>query len=192
MMFGVLALQGAFREHQNALEKCGVKTCQIRKASELKDIDALVIPGGESTTMIKLLNDFDLAQPIVDLARQGMPIFGTCAGLILLAKHIRNSQQQTLGLMDIEVERNAYGRQVDSFEAYLEMPAAIGPEPYRAVFIRAPYITRVGQGVEILGYCDNHIVCVRQDRFLAAAFHPELTEDLRLHRYFLEKCCQTS
>jgi len=102
-------LQGAFREHQNALEKCGVKTCQIRKASELKDIDALVIPGGESTTMIKLLNDFDLAQPIVDLARQGMPIFGTCAGLILLAKHIRNSQQQTLGLMDIEVERNAYG-----------------------------------------------------------------------------------
>jgi len=186
MLIGVLALQGAFREHQHALERCGASTCQVRKASELKPIDALVIPGGESTTMVKLLNDFGLVKPILTMAERGMPIFGTCAGLILLAKHIEDSQQETLGLIDVEVARNAYGRQVDSFETYLDIPV-LGAEPYRAVFIRAPYITKAAEGVNVLAYCEHKIVCVRQGRFMAAAFHPELTADLRLHRYFIEE-----
>lgn len=184
MLVGVLALQGAFREHQHSLEKCGVSTCQVRKASELHSVDALVIPGGESTTMGKLMNDFELMKPIIDLANQGMPVFGTCAGLIMLAKQIKNSQQQTLGLMDIEVERNAYGRQVDSFETYLDIPV-LGAKPFRAVFIRAPHITKVAEGVDVLAYFDDKIVCARQGHFLVAAFHPELTSDLRMHQYFI-------
>lgn len=184
MLIGVLALQGAFREHQCSLEKCGVSTRQVRKPSELDDIDALVIPGGESTTMGKLLNGFDLMKPIINLANQGMPVFGTCAGLIMLAKHIRNSRQETLAAMDIEVERNAFGRQVDSFETDLDIPV-LGNDPYRAVFIRAPYITEVSEGVDILARCGEKIVCARQERFLVAAFHPELTDDLRMHHYFI-------
>ncbi|KAF1085899.1 Glutamine amidotransferase subunit PdxT [Sporotomaculum syntrophicum] len=185
MLIGVLALQGAFREHQYILDKCGVSTRQIRKPSELDGIDALVIPGGESTTISKLINSFNLMKPIKDLANQGMPIFGTCAGLIMLAKHIRNSQQETIALIDIEVERNAYGRQVDSFETDLDIPV-LGEEPYRAIFIRAPYITEVSKGVNVLARCVNKIVCVSQGRFLVTAFHPELTNDLRMHRYFIE------
>ncbi len=185
MLIGVLALQGAFREHQYLLEKCGVSTCQIRKASELEGIDALVIPGGESTTMGKLIKGFNLMKPITDLANHGMPIFGTCAGLIMLAKHIRNSQQETLALMDIDVERNAFGRQIDSFETDLAIPV-LGVESYRAVFIRAPYITEVSEGVNILARYENKIVCASQNSILVAAFHPELTNDLRLHRYFIE------
>ncbi len=186
MLIGVLALQGAFREHQWSLEKCGAQTRQVRKPRELDGLDALVIPGGESTTMGKLLKDFDLMEPIKKLARAGMPVFGTCAGLIMLAKHIRNSTQETLALMDIEVERNAFGRQVDSFEVDLHMPW-LGKTPYRAVFIRAPYITRVDNEVEVLARFNEKIVCARQGRFLVAAFHPELTDDLRLHRFFLNK-----
>ncbi len=185
MLIGVLALQGAFREHQYLLDKCGVSTRQVRKTSELEGVDALVIPGGESTTMSKLLNGFNLMKPIIDLANQGMPIFGTCAGLIMLAKHIRNSEQETLALMDIDVERNAFGRQVDSFETNLDIPV-LGAEPYRAVFIRAPYIIEVSEDVNVLARCADKIVCASQDRFLVAAFHPELTNDLRMHRYFIE------
>ncbi|MFA7468673.1 MAG: pyridoxal 5'-phosphate synthase glutaminase subunit PdxT [Desulfotomaculaceae bacterium] len=186
MLVGVLALQGAFREHQWALDKCGVETRQVRKPGELSGLDALVIPGGESTTMGKLMREFGLLEPIKGIAAEGMPIFGTCAGLIMLAKQIRNSQQANLGLMDMEVERNAFGRQVDSFEADLPI-AELGPQPIRAIFIRAPYITRVNNGVDVLAAYDDKIVCARQGRFLVAAFHPELTEDLRLHRYFIEK-----
>ncbi|SFR16667.1 pyridoxal phosphate synthase yaaE subunit [Desulfoscipio geothermicus DSM 3669] len=185
MQIGVLALQGAFREHQWSLEKCGASTRQVRKPEELEGLDALVIPGGESTTMGKLLKDFNLMEPIKKLAGEGMPVFGTCAGLIMLAKQIRNSQQETLAMMDIEVERNAYGRQVDSFETDLSVEG-LGAEPFRAVFIRAPYITRVNDGVEVLARYGDKIVCARQGRFLVAAFHPELTDDLRMHRYFIE------
>lgn len=186
MQIGVLALQGAFREHQWSLEKCGASTRQVRSPHDLNGIDALVIPGGESTTMGKLLKNFNLLEPIRELANKEMPMFGTCAGLIMLAKHIRNKKQETLSLMDIEVERNAYGRQVDSFEANLNINV-LGKEPYRAVFIRAPYITRVDNGVEVLAHCAEKIVCARQGRFLVAAFHPELTDDMRMHRYFIEK-----
>lgn len=186
MQIGVLALQGAFREHQWSIEKSGATAKQIRKPQELKGLDALIIPGGESTTMGKLLNDFKLMDPIKDLANNGMPIFGTCAGLIMLAKNIKNSQQETLALMDIEVERNAYGRQVDSFETDLPIKV-LGTDPFRAVFIRAPYISGVDDGVEVLASYDEKIVCARQGRFLVAAFHPELTDDLRLHKYFIEK-----
>jgi len=185
MLIGVLALQGAFLEHQYMLDKCGVLTRQVRKPSELEDVDALVIPGGESTTMGKLLKSFNLMQPIIERANIGMPILGTCAGLIMLAKQMRNSQQETLALMDIEVERNAYGRQVDSFEMDLVIPV-LGAEPYRAIFIRAPYITEVSEGVNVLARCDDKIVCASQGHFLATAFHPELTNDLRIHRYFIE------
>lgn len=186
MLTGILALQGAFREHQWALEKCGANAREVRKPEELKGIEALVIPGGESTTMGKLMQDFQLLEPIKGMAAEGMPVFGTCAGLIMLAKYIRNCRQTTLALMDMEVERNAFGRQVDSFEADLSMPE-LGPEPIRAVFIRAPYIARVQNGVKVLANYGDKIVCARQGRFLAAAFHPELTDDLRLHRYFLER-----
>ena len=186
MQVGVLALQGAFREHQRALDKCGAKTRQVRKPGELSGLDALVIPGGESTTMGKLMKEFGLLEPIKGMAAEGMPIFGTCAGLIMLAKQIRDSQQTILGLMDMEVERNAFGRQVDSFEADLPI-AELGPQPMRAIFIRAPYITRVDNGVDVLATYGDKIVCARQGHLLVAAFHPELTEDLRLHRYFTEK-----
>lgn len=185
MRVGVLALQGAFREHQRILAVCGVETEQIRKPEQLAKISALVVPGGESTTMGKLLNEFNLLEPIKKLGEQGLPIFGTCAGMILLAKGIVGSDQPRLGLMDINVERNAFGRQVDSFEADLDIPV-LGEEPFRAVFIRAPYIQSVENSVEALTSYDGKIIFARQGRFLAAAFHPELTGDLRVHRYFLE------
>jgi 5'-phosphate synthase pdxT subunit len=187
MRVGVLALQGAFREHQKALESCGVETEQIRKPEQLDRISALVIPGGESTTMGKLLIEFNLFEPVKKFGEQGLPIFGTCAGMILLAKEIAGSNQPRLGLMDITVERNAYGRQVDSFEADLDIPV-LGDKPFRAVFIRAPYILNVDNNVEALTSFDQKIIFARQGRFLAAAFHPELTGDLRVHRYFLENC----
>ena len=191
MLVGVLALQGAFLEHQNLLAKCGADSRQIRKANELEGIDALIIPGGESTTIVKLLNSFALMAPIRNLSRQGLPIFGTCAGMILLAKKLVDSEQETLSLMDIEVERNAYGRQIDSFESNLSIPA-LGPDPFRGVFIRAPYITKVGNGVNILAYQEEQIICASQGSLLVAAFHPELTNDLRMHRYFLEQIVSKS
>jgi len=189
MLIGVLALQGAFREHERMLAACGkdVETRQIRLPEHLEGIDGLVIPGGESTTMGKLMIRYGLLEPIQERGRRGMPIFGTCAGLIMLSSDINGSDQPRLGLMDMLVERNAFGRQVDSFEAGL-LVECLGPEPFRAVFIRAPYIMKVGPEVEMLAMYKEKIVFARQGRFLAAAFHPELTGDLRVHRYFLEKC----
>ncbi|MCL6612524.1 MAG: pyridoxal 5'-phosphate synthase glutaminase subunit PdxT [Peptococcaceae bacterium] len=193
MLIGVLALQGAFREHENSLRACGenIKTRQVRLPGQLEGIDGLVIPGGESTTMGKLMTDYGLLDPVLDQARKGLPVFGTCAGLIMLAREINGSNQPRLGLMDMLVERNAFGRQVDSFEADIEV-SCLGPEPFRAVFIRAPYIMKAGPGVEVLAEYKGKIVAARQGKCLAAAFHPELTGDLRLHRYFLERCVRKS
>jgi len=187
MRVGVLALQGAFREHQKILAACGIETEQIRKPEQLDGISALVIPGGESTTMGRLMIEFNLLKPIRKLGEEGLPIFGTCAGMILLAKEIAGSNQPRLGLMDITVERNAFGRQVNSFEADLDIPV-LGGKPFRGVFIRAPYIRAAENNVETLSSYDGKIVFARQGKFLAAAFHPELTGDIRVHQYFLDNC----
>ncbi|MEW6696839.1 MAG: pyridoxal 5'-phosphate synthase glutaminase subunit PdxT [Bacillota bacterium] len=185
MVVGVLALQGAFIEHQKSLTACGVESIQIRKPEQLEGIQGLIIPGGESTTMGKLMHRFHLFEQIIELGRRGVPIFGTCAGMIMLAKEIAGSAQPRLGLMDIEVERNAFGRQAESFETDLPVPD-LGEEPLRAVFIRAPYIKSTGKNVKVMAAFDEKIVLAHQDNYLAAAFHPELTEDVRLHRYFLD------
>ncbi|HAA89716.1 MAG: Glutamine amidotransferase subunit PdxT [Thermoanaerobacterales bacterium 50_218] len=184
MRIGVLAVQGAFREHIEALRRCGCAVFEVRKKEELESVDGLVIPGGESTTIGKLISDFGLADVIRERAKHGMPVFGTCAGAVLLAKEIIGSEQPTLGLMDIRVRRNAYGRQVDSFEADLEVPV-LGSDPFPGVFIRAPLIEEVGADAEVLATYKQGIVLVRQGKMLAATFHPELTSDLRLHHYFL-------
>ncbi|GAB6178985.1 pyridoxal 5'-phosphate synthase glutaminase subunit PdxT [Desulfotomaculum defluvii] len=184
MVIGVLALQGAFIEHQKSLAACGVDSVQVRNPKELENIQGLIIPGGESTTMGKLMNQFDLFEPIIEKAHIGLPIFGTCAGLIMLAKKIVGSTQPRLNLMDIEVERNAFGRQVESFETDLSIPD-LRNEPIRAVFIRAPYIKSVSKDVKVLAKYEDKIVLAQQDNYLAAAFHPELTKDLILHQHFL-------
>lgn len=184
MRIGVLALQGAFIEHERILSKIGCETVQIRKSEQLETIDGLIIPGGESTTIGKLMTEFKLLEPIKERAVQGMPIFGTCAGLIVLAKDIFGSEQPRLGLMNIVAHRNAFGRQVDSFEADLEIKG--WTEPFHAVFIRAPYIKEAGDGVEVLATVQDKIVFARQNNLLAAAFHPELTEDTRIHQYFID------
>jgi len=187
MKIGVLALQGAVREHCNSLVACGVEPVEIKYQEQLEGISGLVIPGGESTTVGKLLVQYNMLELITEKGRRGLPIFGTCTGLILLAKEIRNSNQPRLGLMDMTVERNAFGRQIASFEADLEIKE-LGATPFHAVFIRAPYISEVGTQVEVLARIDNKILLARENNFLAAAFHPELTDDLRLHQYFIEMC----
>lgn len=187
MTVGVLALQGAFREHKSTLERLGINAILVAKPAELAECDALIIPGGESTTIGRLLNAFGLMEPLLTKAQAGMPLFGTCAGMVLLARDIEGSDQPRLGLMDVTVRRNAFGRQVDSFETGLDIPA-LGKDLFPGVFIRAPYITRVGPGVEILCQLQDKIVLVRQGNNLASAFHPELTGDYRVHRYFLQRC----
>ncbi|MBP1763699.1 MAG: Glutamine amidotransferase subunit pdxT [Firmicutes bacterium] len=181
---GVLALQGAFREHRRMLERCGVETVEIRKPEELDQVQGLVIPGGESTTIGKLMVEWGLMEKIKARAAQGMAIYGTCAGMIMLAKEIIGSDQPRLGLMDIKVQRNAFGRQRESFEAEMDVPE-LGDIPLRAVFIRAPYIEEAGPGVQALAKVHGKIVIARQGKFLATAFHPELTNDERVHRYFI-------
>ncbi len=182
---GVLALQGAFLEHVQMLARLGADVCEVRLPADLAQVDALVIPGGESTTIGKLMVRFGLDTPIRERAWKGMPVWGTCAGMILLAKDIGGLQQPLLGLMDVAVERNAFGRQVDSFEAALDVPA-LGAAPFPAVFIRAPLIRSVGDGVDVVGRLeDGRIVAAREGNLLATSFHPELTGDDRLHRYFL-------
>ena len=185
MKIGVLALQGAFIEHIGILQKLGVEALAIRLPHQLDGLDGLIIPGGESTTILRLMQSFDLFQPLKELAQTGFPIWGTCAGMICLAKRTAsNHDMKTLEAMDILVRRNAFGRQVDSFEADLEMPA-LGNGPFPAVFIRAPLIEEVGSGVEILGKLPNGtVVAARQEKLVATSFHPELTNDLRFHRYF--------
>ena len=181
---GVLALQGDFREHRAMLEALGAATTEIRQAAELDAVDALVIPGGESTTIGKLMRHYELVEPIRARVAAGMPVFGTCAGLITLASEIVEGDQPLLGLIDIVARRNAFGRQVRSFEADLEV-ASLGPPPLRAVFIRAPWIERSGPGVEILASHLGHAVAAREGRVLVTAFHPELTGDTRMHDAFL-------
>jgi 5'-phosphate synthase pdxT subunit len=185
MRVGVLALQGTFIEHIDLLQQLGVEAPPIRLAHELDTLDGLVIPGGESTTMLRLMKGFGLIEPIRRMARQGLPVWGTCAGMVLLARRVSNYKMETLGLMDLQVRRNAFGSQVDSFEMDLEMPPA-GEELFHAVFIRAPLIEEAAAGVEILACLPNGtIVAARQGLLLACAFHPEFTRDLRFHSYFV-------
>lgn len=184
MKVGVLALQGAFREHIRMLRALGAEAVEIRLPSELDDVDGLIIPGGESTTMRKLMADYGFVDPLREFAATGKPLFGTCAGLIVMAERLGGRRQELLNLIDIDVERNAYGRQVDSREADISGDA-LGPEPFHAVFIRAPQILRTGPGVEPLARYRGQVVLARQKNILAATFHPELTDDSRVHELFL-------
>lgn len=184
MRVGVLALQGDVREHLRALTDCGVDAVPVRRPAELSDVDALVIPGGESTTIGKLAVVFEILEPIRSRVKAGMPVYGSCAGMILLADEVLDGRpdQEYVGGIDMTVRRNAFGRQVASFESALDFAG----EPLHAVFIRAPWVERVGPGVSVLGEVDGRIVAVRQGNLLATAFHPELTGDLRVHRLFVD------
>jgi len=181
MYIGVLGLQGNVSEHADMLQRITKDVKVVKKASDIKDLKGLIIPGGESTTIFPLLKKYKIDR---EIKKTNLPVFGTCAGAVLLAKEILNMDQDTLNLMDTSVERNAYGTQVDSFETDLKIPA-VGKKPFRGVFIRAPIIKRVGEGVEVLAECDGDPVLARQGKFLAATFHPELTDDVRVHEYFL-------
>jgi pyridoxal 5'-phosphate synthase pdxT subunit len=183
---GVLALQGDVPEHLWVAEQAGAVAVPVRRRSTLDEVDALILPGGESTTVGKLLERYDLMEPIRERARAGMPILGTCAGLILLAREIEGSDQPRLGLLDVTVRRNAYGRQLESFESDVAVPA-LGPEPVRAVFIRAPIVTRTGPGVERLAEADGVPILVRQGGLIGAAFHPEMAGEDRVHRFLLQQ-----
>jgi 5'-phosphate synthase pdxT subunit len=184
---GVLALQGDFREHREVLERLGATAPEVRLPVDLEGLDGLIIPGGESTAIVRLMRTSHLFEPLRKLADDGFPIWGTCAGMILLAKRLDASGFPALQAMDIAVRRNAFGRQVDSFEADLDVPA-LGDPPYRAIFIRAPIIEDVSPAVEVLARLpDGTPVAARQGRLLATAFHPELTPDDRFHRYFLHE-----
>ncbi|SKC50540.1 pyridoxal 5'-phosphate synthase glutaminase subunit PdxT [Okibacterium fritillariae] len=185
---GVLALQGDFREHLAVLNGLGATAVPVRRASELSEIDGLVIPGGESSVMDKLSRAFDVAEPLRDAIRGGLPTYGTCAGLILLADRIVDgiAGQQTLGGLDITVRRNAFGTQTDSFETDLDIPV-LGDPPVHAVFIRAPVVDAAGESVDVLARVpDGRIVAVQQGNVLGTSFHPEVTGDTRFHRYFLD------
>jgi pyridoxal 5'-phosphate synthase pdxT subunit len=191
LIIGVLALQGDVREHLAALAECDVIARPVRRPGELDEVDAIVLPGGESTTMSKLLVDFDLFEPLHKRIAEGLPAFGSCAGMIMLATEVLDGRpdQRSLGGIDMTVRRNAFGRQVDSFEHEIALDGIDGP--VHAVFIRAPWVERVGTGVEVLGSVNSgtdtgRIVAVRQRNVLATAFHPELTGDLRVHRLFVD------
>ena len=186
MRVGVLALQGAFREHIYALEALDVGAVAVRQPRQLDECAGLIIPGGESTAISKLMDSYGFYEPIAARHAEGMAVWGTCAGAILIAKRVREGieGQRGLELMDVEVRRNAYGRQRDSFEADLDF-AHIG-EAYRGIFIRAPWIESVSEGVEVLARHEGHIAAARQGHLLATTFHPELTGDPRIHRYFVQ------
>jgi 5'-phosphate synthase pdxT subunit len=184
LIVGVLALQGDVVEHVAALERAGAQATTVKTPEELARVAGLVIPGGESTTVMKLLDRFGLAQPIVERVRGGMPLWGTCMGMIVTAHDVADLEQPTLDLIDITVRRNAFGRQNESAEVELPIPA-LGRKPFPAVFIRAPWIERVGPSVELLASRDGHGVMVRADNVLGTSFHPELTGDPRVHGYFL-------
>jgi len=200
---GVLALQGAVREHIYMIKCCDANGIAIKRPEELTKVDALIIPGGESTTIGKLLVKYDFIEPIRQLFAQGTPIYGTCAGLILLASRITGSLENEsdnknisklvkpplLGLMDIEVRRNAFGRQSESFEADLDI-SGIDGDPFRAVFIRAPWIESVGSKVKVMAEFDGKVVMAREGKLLVTAFHPELTNDPRIHAYFINMITQ--
>jgi 5'-phosphate synthase pdxT subunit len=186
MKAGVLGLQGDVREHVAALDRAGATPVIVKRAEELAAVDALIIPGGESTTIGKLLNRFDLMTPLTQRVADGLPVYGTCAGLILMAARIAGPQDapDRVPVLDVTVRRNAYGRQVDSFEADVDVAGL--DDPLRAVFIRAPVIDDVGRRVEVLATHEGHPVLVRQGRLLASTFHPEMTADSRLHEMFVE------
>lgn len=185
---GVLALQGAFARHIEALTACGVNTVEIRQPKHIEGIDALVIPGGESTTISKLLDSTELRAPIGELLANGLPVFGTCAGMILLATDVSDGRadQSSFGTLDIGVRRNGYGRQLDSFEADLVIDGLEG-DPYRAVFIRAPVVERLGDDIDVLASVDDTPVLCRSGSVLVSSFHPELTDDHRLHEMFVQQ-----
>ena len=186
MKIGVLASQGAFIEHIEKLRQLGVEAMPVRLPEELEGLDGLIIPGGESTSIGRLMRDYKLTQAIRDRVKNGMSVFGTCAGMILMARKGDDPAFEPLGLMDIAVRRNAFGRQVESFETELNVPA-LGEKPFPGVFIRAPLVERVDGTVEVLArLADDTIVAARDGKMLALAFHPELTDDLRFHQYFLE------
>ena len=191
MKIGVLALQGAFAEHRKMLKKLGIQSFEIRKKSDLSnavndnDIDGLIIPGGESTVIGKLLYDLDLFDDIKKIILEGLPVFGTCAGLILLARKIENDSRTYLGAMDIKVRRNAYGRQLGSFFTESEFKG-IGVIPM--TFIRAPYISSVGKNVEVLSEVDGNVVAARENNILVTSYHPELNDNLKVHKFFVEMC----
>ncbi|MBE0313637.1 MULTISPECIES: pyridoxal 5'-phosphate synthase glutaminase subunit PdxT [Bacillaceae] len=180
---GVLGLQGAVREHMNAIEANGATAVLVKNKEELNEVDGLIIPGGESTTMRRLIDKYDFMKPLKKFAESGKPMFGTCAGLILLAKSIEGYKEPHIGVMDVHVERNSFGRQVDSFEANLDI--ANVAEDFTAVFIRAPHIVSAGENVEVLAKHNGRIVAAREGQFLGCSFHPELTQDHRLTGYFI-------
>ena len=193
MKIGILALQGAFAEHERVLERLGVENVELRNLEDFqkyqKELSGLILPGGESTTMGKLLRDQDMLIPIREAILSGLPVFGTCAGLILLAKEITSQEESHLGTMDMVVERNAYGRQLGSFYTEAECKG-VGKIPM--TFIRGPIISSVGEDVEILAIVDNQIVAAQEKNMLVTSFHPELTDDVRLHQYFIEMCKEKS
>jgi 5'-phosphate synthase pdxT subunit len=184
---GVLDLQGAVSEHLEALRKAGASAVAVRKVADIAGLDGLIIPGGESTTIGRLMEEYGFLEAVPGEVGRGLAVWGTCAGLIVLARDIIDgvAGQPRLGLMDISAVRNGFGRQVDSFEADLEVKG-LGPRPFRGVFIRAPYVAEAGPGVDVLAEFDGRVVAARQGRLLATAFHPELGDDRRLHRYFAE------
>jgi len=186
MRVGVLALQGDFALHAKALGKCGVEAVEVRKPSELDDVEGLIIPGGESTTLLKLMDAWNFTSTIETFHGAGKPIFGTCAGLIILAREVESPTQFSLGLIDVTVERNAYGRQRESFEASGVARLDAGPIPLEMVFIRAPRIRRLGPSVQVLAEHRGEAVMARQGRVLVATFHPELTDNTTVHRYFCD------
>ncbi len=184
MKIGILAFQGAVREHTAALKKCGVDVLEVKSADELQAVDGLILPGGESTTMRRFIDTCDMLKPLKRFISADKPVFGTCAGLILLARTLEGCDDNHVGMMDIVARRNSYGRQINSFEASLEIKD-IGSN-FPGVFIRAPHIVEIGEGVEVLCRHENRIVMARQDSMLACAFHPELTDDIRVMAYFVK------
>ncbi len=184
MKIGVLALQGAVAEHIRSLQLAGAEAVSVKRVDELGELDGIVIPGGESTTIGKLMRKYDFMDALKQFSAQGKPMFGTCAGLIVLAERIEGQEEAHLALMNMTVCRNAFGRQKESFETDLDIQGV--PEPVRAVFIRAPLIDSVGEGVDVLSVYNDEIVAARQQHLLACSFHPELTDDYRLHQYFVD------
>lgn len=184
-LIGVLALQGDVVEHVAAMRRAGAEVIEVKTPAELERVDGIIVPGGESTTVTKLLRRFGLWEPLAQRARAGMPVWGTCMGMIVISAGVEGLAQETLGLLDVRVRRNAFGRQNDSAEVELPV-ASLGDEPFPAIFIRAPWIESTGPGVDVLAAYRDHGVMVRQGLVLGTSFHPELTPDDRVHRYFLE------
>ena len=184
MKIGILALQGAFLEHKNILDSLKVDNCLVKTKEQLEDIDGIILPGGESTAMGKLFRDFNILEPLKEKIKNGLPVFGTCSGMILLAEKLSNSETVHLGVMGIEVKRNAYGRQLGSFEIEEDFKGI--NKKVKMVFIRAPYVENIKEGVEILATVNGNITAVREKNMLAVSFHPELTNDTSVHEYFLD------